>query len=120
MEPVRVILFLAEPQRPLKELSCYLLRVFGIEISHWLPGTSRAPRGRRTAGLLTSRPCAGRPCGCLLGRVGGCDARERIVGHELITRRGERSTGRSCDPNTHDVTAQTSAPLGKGDVIRVP
>src|ERR1039458_6454525 len=114
MQPVRVILFLAESQRPFKEPGRQLLRVFGIEISlvghrgRWPPGTSRAPRGRRTAGLLMFRQCAVRPCGWQLGGAGGCNARKRVVSHKFVTRGGERSTGRSCDPDTHDVTDRKS------------
>src|ERR1035438_6097597 len=98
MQPVRVILFLAESQRPFKEPGRQLLRVFGIEISlaghrsRWPPGTSRAPRDRRAAGLLMFRLCAGSPCGWQLGGAGGGNARQRVVRHEFVTRTGERTT----------------------------
>src|SRR5437870_3752794 len=110
MQPVRVILFLAEPQRPFQEPGGQLLRVFGIEISlvrrrgRWPPGTPRAPRRRRAAGLLRFGLYGGCRRGCLLGGVREGGARQCVVGHEFVTRGSERSAGRSCDSDTYHVT----------------
>src|SRR4029453_4218003 len=43
----------------------------------------------------------------------------RVVRHELVTRCGERSAGRSRHPHAYDVAAQTSTALGQGDVVGV-
>src|SRR5207247_8696580 len=77
VQPVRVILFLAEPQRPFKEPGRQLLRVLGIELNlvdylgRWPRGSSRTPRGRGAGGLATLRLRAGRRRGPRRRGVGG-------------------------------------------------
>src|SRR5215472_4482981 len=118
MQPVRVIFFLAEPERPFQEPGGYFLRVLRIGIAlvgrlgRWSSVTSRAARGRGTTGLLVSGRSAVSAPGWLRGGAGRRDARKGIVGHQLIACGGERSAGRSGNPDTHDVPPQTPAPLG--------
>jgi len=126
MQPVRIVLFLAEPQGPFQEPGGHLLRVLGLQVGLVVgglrrgpPGTPRTPRGRSRARLLPYR-LRGRPGGRRLGPANRRDAGKGVIGHEFVARRGKCSAGRSRDTDTHDIPAQAPAPLGQGDVVRVP